>query len=302
VRQYENREGCLVFDDTIGEKAYMDENEIVCWYYDHRKGRNVKGVTILTAFYTAGNEYGKLQTPIDYQIISKTETETEAKTGKERRKSENSKNEMMREMINRTIQRHVRFGYIVADSWFASKENMRYIQKKGKGFIFEINGNRLAAASEREREQGRFVRIARMEIVDEEPIPVYLKDLRFQVIFYKQVFKNREGSAGVWYLVTNDETMSGDQLKSLYKKGWSVEVYHESIKQNTSIGSSPAHTGRTQGNHIIASIYAYVKLGLVRLNHGYNQFTVKSQIYKVSLKMLIELLSSFNMGDNGVFA
>jgi hypothetical protein len=35
VRQYENGEGCLIFDDTVVEKAYMDENEIICWYYGH---------------------------------------------------------------------------------------------------------------------------------------------------------------------------------------------------------------------------------------------------------------------------
>jgi hypothetical protein len=33
IRQYENGEGCLIFDDTIVEKAYMDGNEIICWYY-----------------------------------------------------------------------------------------------------------------------------------------------------------------------------------------------------------------------------------------------------------------------------
>jgi hypothetical protein len=27
ARQYENDEGCLIFDDGIAEKAYMDENE-----------------------------------------------------------------------------------------------------------------------------------------------------------------------------------------------------------------------------------------------------------------------------------
>jgi hypothetical protein len=27
IRQYESREGCLIFDDTIVEKAYMDENK-----------------------------------------------------------------------------------------------------------------------------------------------------------------------------------------------------------------------------------------------------------------------------------
>jgi hypothetical protein len=48
---------------------------IACRYYDHGKGWNVKGVNILTAFYLSENEYGKLQTPIDYQIISKTKTD-----------------------------------------------------------------------------------------------------------------------------------------------------------------------------------------------------------------------------------
>jgi hypothetical protein len=174
VRQYENGEGCLIFDDTIVEKAYMDENEIICWYYDHSKGRNVKGINILTAFYVVENEYGKLQIPIDYQIITKTKTETDEKSGKERRASERSKNELMREMISRTIQKHLKFGSVLADSWFASAENMRFIGKKGKVFIFEINDNRLVAVNEQEREKGRFVRIDRMEIPDEEPMLVYL--------------------------------------------------------------------------------------------------------------------------------
>jgi hypothetical protein len=218
IRQYENGEGCLIFDDTIVEKAYMDENEITCWYYDHSKGRNVKEINILTAFYVVENEYGKLQIPIDYQIITKTKAETDEKSGKERRVSERSKNELMREMISRTIQKHIKFGYALADSWFASAENMRFIGKKGKVFIFEINDNCLAAVNEQEREKGHFVRIDRMEIPDEEPMLVYLKDLTFPVILYKQVFKNKDGSTGLRYLVTNDETIGGDRFKTLYKK------------------------------------------------------------------------------------
>jgi hypothetical protein len=302
IRQYENREGCLIFDDTAVEKAYMDGNEIICRYYDHSKGRNVKGINILTAFYTAENECGKLQTPVDYQTVSKTKIETDSRTGKERRASGKSRNEMMRDMISQTIRKHVKFGYILADSWFASAENMGFIEKKGKAFIFEINDNRLAAASGQEREKGHFVRIDRMEIPDDEPARVYLKDLKFPVTLYKQVFKNKDGTAGVRYLVTNDETMTGGRFKTLYKKRWSVEVYHESIKQNTGIGSSPAHRERTQSNHVFAAIYGYVKLELAKLNHGYNHFAIKSQIYMASLKRAMELLSAFNMGDNGVLA
>jgi hypothetical protein len=96
--------------------------------------------------------------------------------------------------------------------------------------------------------------------------------------------------------------MDGDRFKTLYKKRWGVEVYHESIKQNTGIGRSPAHTERTQSNHIFASIYAYVKLELAKLKHGNNHFAIKSQIYMASLKRAMELLSAFNTGDNGAFA
>jgi hypothetical protein len=96
--------------------------------------------------------------------------------------------------------------------------------------------------------------------------------------------------------------MSGERIKALYKRRRSVEVYHESIKQNTSTGSSPAHTARTRSSHIFASIYGYVKLELARLNHGYNHFAVKTQIYLASLKSAMELLSAFNLGDNGLLA
>jgi hypothetical protein len=75
----------------------------------------------------------------------------------------------------------MKFGYILADSWFALAENMRCIEKKGKTFIFEIDDKRLAAASGEEREKGHFAKIDRMEIPDENPTPGFL--LRVLVIF-----------------------------------------------------------------------------------------------------------------------
>jgi hypothetical protein len=44
VREIEQEDGVLIFDDTIQEKPYPDENELVCWHFDHTKGRSVKGV------------------------------------------------------------------------------------------------------------------------------------------------------------------------------------------------------------------------------------------------------------------
>jgi hypothetical protein len=44
VRQIEKEDSYLIFDDTIQEKNWTDENEVICWHYDHCKGRTVKGI------------------------------------------------------------------------------------------------------------------------------------------------------------------------------------------------------------------------------------------------------------------
>ena len=53
-----------------------------------------------------------------------------------------------------------------------------------------------------------------------------------------------DGSISQRFLVTNELTLTDEQFGTLYKKRWGVEEYHKSLKQNESIGSSPAHTER----------------------------------------------------------
>jgi hypothetical protein len=38
-RQIERDDGVLIFDNTIHEKAWTDENDIMCWNFDHCQGR-----------------------------------------------------------------------------------------------------------------------------------------------------------------------------------------------------------------------------------------------------------------------
>ena len=87
VRQIQSPEGVLIFDDTIEEKPYTDENEIICWHFDHSKGRNVKGINFLTALYE--NQGQSL--PVSFDIVEKTEVYTDEKTGKLKRRSATTK-------------------------------------------------------------------------------------------------------------------------------------------------------------------------------------------------------------------
>jgi hypothetical protein len=61
VRRTEREEGVLIFDDTVIEKPHTDENALVCWHFDHSKGRSIKGVNLLTALYQVGDAESELK-------------------------------------------------------------------------------------------------------------------------------------------------------------------------------------------------------------------------------------------------
>jgi hypothetical protein len=46
-------------------------------------------------------------------------------------------------MIAPEIQKRMQFGYIPADSWFCSNENIQFIQKRKQLLIFEMQDKRL---------------------------------------------------------------------------------------------------------------------------------------------------------------
>ncbi len=51
VKEIEETDGVLVFDDSIYEKPYMDGRESVYWHYDHSKSRSIKSIGLLTGLY-----------------------------------------------------------------------------------------------------------------------------------------------------------------------------------------------------------------------------------------------------------
>lgn len=147
-----------------------------------------------------------------------------------------------------------------------------------------MKSNRLAALSEEDRKKGRWTRIDELEIPDNKPVKVWLKDLGFPVLMTKQFFTNKDNSTGYRFLVSNDLSLTDDQFTSIYKKRWSVEEYHKSLKQNASIAKSPTRTVKTQTNHLYASIMAYIKLEKLKLANKMSHFVMKTKIYQQALK------------------
>lgn len=55
IRQVEYEDVYLIFDDTIQEKQWTGENEIMCWYYDQCEGRTIKRINLWNALYYSGH-------------------------------------------------------------------------------------------------------------------------------------------------------------------------------------------------------------------------------------------------------
>lgn len=97
----------------------------------------------------------------------------------------------------------------------------------------------------------------------------------------KKVFTNDDGSEGILYLASNDDTSTADQLYSVYQKRWRIEEYHKSIKQNASLAKSPTKKIRSQCNHVFCSLISYCKLEFLKIKTKLNHFAIK---YKLILK------------------
>lgn len=287
VRQIESEEGVLIFDDSISEKPYSDENDIVCWHWDHSVNRSVKGINFLTALYHSNG----VSMPVTFELIEKTEQYIDKKTGKEKRRSSTTKNEHLRSMLRQCVKNLLLFRYVLADSWFSSAENMRLIKEElKKEFILAIKSNRNVALSKEDKLQGRYQKISDLGLPENEPIVVYLEKVPFPLLLLRQIFTNEDGSVGVRYLVTSDLNLTFDPLITIFKKRWKVEEYHRSLKQNASLRKSPTRTEKTQTNHFIGSLWAFVKLEMLKMKMKKNHYQLKETLYISAVKTALDEL------------
>jgi hypothetical protein len=275
VRQIEQEDGCLIFDDTIQEKAWTDENEIMCWHYDHCKGRSVKGINLLNALYHAGG----VSIPVAFEVVRKPYQFSDVKTRKVKRASEFTKNELMRTMIATCVANAIKFRYVLTDSWFGAKENFEFILKKGKHFISALKDNRLVALTKEDKKEGRFVRISQLELTDQQAVRGWLKGFPHEVLFVRRVFTNKDGSIGLLNLVCSDLACNGEQVATIYQKRWKVEEFHKSLKSNAGLAKSPTRTVTTQNNHVFMSIYAVFKLECLKIKHKTNHFAIRAKLF-----------------------
>jgi hypothetical protein len=274
VREIENpTEGVLIFDDTIQEKAWTDENEIMCWHYDHCSGRTVRGLNILNAVYHSAD----VSIPVAFEVVKKTILFCDVKTRQQKRSSESTKNELLREMLLSCIKNDLKFKFVLLDSWFTSVDNFEFIHSHKKHFIGALKDNRLIALTKEDKLNGRYVRIDSLNLLDKQTVRGWMKGYEHEVLFVRRVFTNKDRKEALLNLVCSDLSSNGDEVAVFYKRRWKIEEFHKSLKSNAGLAKSPTRRMTTQLNHIFTSFCAVFKLECLKIKHKINHFALRAK-------------------------
>ena len=147
IRQAEARRpagefAVLIVDDSVLEKAHTDANELICTHWDHSQQRYVKGLNFVSLLYQAG----ELALPIAVELVRKTVPVYQPKTQKTSYQRPFTKNEYLQHML-RVAQQQVAYRYLLADSWYASAENMALVRALGHHVVFALESSRTVALS-----------------------------------------------------------------------------------------------------------------------------------------------------------
>lgn len=280
IREIEDDSGVIVFDDSIVEKIYTDENAIISYHFDHAKNRNVKGINFITALYYSND----FSIPIAYELVKKELMILDEKTGNTKRKSSVTKNELMQKMLAVIIKQDLKFNHILFDAWYGSADNFIYINTKlKKKFISCLKSNRLVALSMKDKLKGKWSSIDSIDLENNLVREVYIQGIEFPFYVCKQVFKNEDESTGEIFLCSNDSKLNFNNMITIYQKRWKVEEFHKSLKQNASLGKSPTKTVRTQSNHFFASLCAFIKLEKLKAKCKFGHFQIKAKLYSSAL-------------------
>lgn len=296
IRRIESEQAVISIDDTLEHKPHSSENELIAWHWDHSNNVSVKGIQMVT--YTYVQEVSateKVQLPLAWDLVRKDKLveKTEKKNGKfitrEVRKASVSKIDLAKERLNILVnQNHVKFGYVVFDTWYSSADLMKYIvQDLKKHFVCALKTHRGISfdISETSQKSKLWQSVSKAEIEPDRVYPVCVKDVPLTLYLIKKVYQNLDGSTGVQYLLSSDASQTSQEIDQTYQKRWSSEELHRSLKQNTALEKMPAKKESSQANHIFASMFAQVKLESLKRATKKNHYALKKQILIESLKV-----------------
>ena len=253
----------IIFDDSILDKRYSKEIEMVRKQYSGNEHGIIKGIGVVSCVYV--NPKVQRFWVIDYRIFN---PDVDGKT----------KIDHVKDMLqNLVYQKLLPFYTVLMDTWYAVHSLMLYIDSLEKVYYCPLKNNRLVDDtlgkekykridllqwSEEELECGKIIKI--------KGFPAQKKVKLFRVA----VSTNRTD-----YVATNDLSQSSTNVvQKVCKIRWKIEEFHREIKQLTGIESCQCRKARLQRNHIACAMLVWIRLKNLAYQTGQTVYQIKHNL------------------------
>ena len=253
----------IIFDDSILDKRYSKEIEMVRKQYSGNEHGIIKGIGVVSCVYV--NPKVQRFWVIDYRIFN---PDVDGKT----------KIDHVKDMLqNLVYQKLLPFDTVLMDTWYAVHSLMLYIDSLEKVYYCPLKNNRLVDDtlgkekykridllqwSEEELECGKIIKI--------KGFPAQKKVKLFRVAVSTNITD---------YVATNDLSQSSTNVvQKVCKIRWKIEEFHREIKQLTGIESCQCRKARLQRNHIACAMLVWIRLKNLAYQTGQTVYQIKHNL------------------------
>ncbi len=274
--------GYLLFDDTVADKNYSFNIELVRQQYSGNAKAIIRGIGIVTCVYV--NPETNQFWLINYRLFA---PDVDGKT----------KLQHVREMFDNAIEmKKLEFRTVLMDSWYATKDLMMHIERSGKIYYCPLKDNRQVDEGFGDTPKPAYRRVDSLAWMDEESEAgknVHVKD--FPKGHRLQLFRLVVSADRTDYIVTNDLTQNSTaETQEVCAIRWKIEQLHREAKQVTGLESCQCRKARIQRNHIACALLVWcrfkelmyeTKRTVYQIKHGQLSDYLIAQLKNPSVKM-----------------
>lgn len=273
--------GFLVFDDTVIDKNFSKNIELVRSQYSGNAHKVIKGIGVVTCVYV--NPQIDQFWIIDYRIY---DPDGDGK----------SKLDHMKDMLlNCVYQKELLFWAVLMDSWYASKDMMLQIERLGKIYYCPLKDNRQVDDSGGSKPYQRVDSLSWTKNEEQQGKLVKIKG--FPGSHKVKLFRVALSTQRTDYIATNEmEQDNVEVVQDVCGFRWKVEQFHRETKQLTGLEGNQCRKARIVRNHIGCAILVWIRLKQVavetqrtvyQVKHGLLSDYLRQQLKSPSVQMCL---------------
>ena len=253
----------IIFDDSVLDKRYSEEIELVRRQYSGNEHGIVKGIGVVSCIYV--NPKTLNFWVIDYRIFN---PDSDGLT-----KVDHVKNMLQNLVYHKLLP----FDTVLMDTWYAVNNLMLYIDSLDKIYYCPLKNNRLVDDT---FGQEKYKRVELLEWNNEDlECGKIIKIKAFPADKKVKLFRVTISTDRTDYIATNDLSQSlTDVVQKVCKIRWKIEEFHREIKQLTGIESCQCRKARLQRNHIACAMLVWLRLKNLAYQTGQTVYQIKHNL------------------------